>query len=180
MELTANLLPSDFRRLRAAFVQEVYATGDAICTPASLTRTMVALLLGHTTQGDVRVHDPYARFGELAAEFVRRCAYPAAVRVDIGNPHPAELRLAGMWVTSADARAELTITSSSPPGRANYLLANPPFGQNTEPEWLRQSVASLAEDSCAAVLMPYGGVGFGTGARERDVRHELVEHGAVR
>ena len=179
MELTANLLPSDFRRLRAAFVREVCATGDAICTPASLARTMVALLPGDSTQGDVRVHDPYARFGELAAEFVRKCADPAAVRVDIGNPHPAELRLAGMWVTSADARAELTITSTPPPGRANYLLANPPFGQNTEPEWLRQSVASLDEDGRGAVLMPYG-VGFGTGVRERDVRRELVEHGAVR
>jgi type I restriction enzyme M protein len=179
IELTASLRPSDFRRLRAAFVREVCATGDAICTPTSLTRTMVALLPGDTTQGDVRVHDPYARFGELAAEFVRRCADPATVRVDIGNPHPAELRLAGMWVTSVDARAELTITSSSPPGKANYLLANPPFGQSTEPEWLRRSVASLAEDGRAAVLMPYG-VGFGTGARERDVRRELVEHGAVR
>jgi type I restriction enzyme M protein len=178
MELTANLLPSDFRRLRAAFVREVCASGDAISTPASLTRTMVALLADATMRGDVTVHDPHARFGELAAEFVRSCAGPGAVRVEIGNPRPAELRLAGMWVTSADARAELTMTSSSPPGRANYLLANPPFGRDTV-QWLRQSVASLTQDGRAAVLMPYG-VGFSTGAHALDVRRELVEHGAVR
>lgn len=178
MELAANLMLSDLLRLRAALV-EACITGGAIYTPASVTRTMIALLSGDTAQSDVTVHDPFARFGELAAEFVRTHADPAAVRVDIASPHPAELRLAGMWVATAGARAELSMTSAPPPGKANCLLANPPFGQNTEPEWLRQSVASLAEDGSAAVLMPYG-VGFDTGASARDVRRELVEHGAVR
>ena len=165
-------------RLRAAFLQEVCGRGDAICTPASITRTMVALLAGHTAQGNVSVYDPFARFGELAAEFVRGSADQAAVRVGIEHPHPAELRLAGMWLAAAGAHAELAMTSSPPPGGATFLLTNPPFGQHTEPEWLRRCVASLAEDGRAAVLMPYS-AGFDPGTRARDFRRELVEHGAV-
>ena len=103
MELAAGLLPSDFSRLRAAFLQEVCGRGDAICTPVSITRTMVALLASQTARGDVSVYDPFARFGELAAEFVRGSADPAAVRVVIEHPYPAELRLAGMWLAAAGA-----------------------------------------------------------------------------
>ena len=178
MEFAAALQPSDFRRLRAAFLQEVCARGDAICTPASITRTMVALLASHATRGYVSVYDPFARFGELAAEFVRGSADQAAVRIVIEHPDPAELRLAGMWLAAAGARAELATTPSPPPGGATFLLTNPPFGQHTEPEWLRRCVASLAEDGRAAVLMPYS-AGFDPGSRARDFRRELVEHGAV-
>ena len=124
------------------------------------------------------MYDPFARFGELAAEFVRGSADPAAVRVVIEHPHPAELRLAGMWLAAAGARAELAMTPSPPPGGATFVLTNPPFGQHTEREWLRRCVASLAEDGRAAVLMPYG-AGFDPGTRAHDFRRELVETGAV-
>ena len=178
MELAAGLLPSDFRRLRAAFLQEVYVRDGAIWTPSSVTRTMVALLAGHIAQGDLRVYDPFARFGELAAEFVQESSDQAAVRVGIEHPHPADLRLAGMWLAAAGAHAELAMTPSPPSGGATFLLTNPPFGQHRDSEWLRRCVASLAEDGRAAVLMPYN-AGFDAGARARGVRRELVEHGAV-
>jgi len=178
MELAANLLPSDFRRLRASFMREARVHGGAICMPTSVTRTMVALLADHTGQGNVRVYDPFARFGELLAEFVRGCADQAAVQVRIEHPHPADLRLAGMWLAAAGTHAELAMTSSPPPGGATFLLTNPPFGEHTEPDWLRRCVASLAEDGRAAVLMPYS-AGFDADARARDVRRELVEHGAL-
>lgn len=178
MEIAAGLFPSDFRRLRDAFLQEVCVRGDAICTPASIARTMVALLAGQATHGYVRIYDPFARFGELAAEFVRGCADQAAVRVVIEHPHPAELRVAGMWVAAAGVRAELAMDASPPPGGATFLLTNPPFGQHTEGKWLRRCVASLATDGRAAVLMPYG-AGFDPGTRAHDVRRELVETGAV-
>ena len=178
IEFAAALQPSDFRRLHAAFLHEVCARGNAICTPASITRTMVALLAGRATHGYVRVYDPFARFGELAAEFVRGSADQAAVRIVIEHPDPAELRVAGMWLAAAGARAELVTEASPPPGGATFLLTNPPFGQHTEGEWLRRCVASLAEDGRAAVLMPYG-AGFDPGSRAHDVRRELVETGAV-
>jgi type I restriction enzyme M protein len=139
---------------------------------------MVALLAGQATHGYVRVYDPFARFGELAAEFVRGSADQAAVRVVLENPHPAELRVAGMWLAAAGARAELAMDASPPPGGATFVLTNPPFGQRTEGEWLRRCVASLAQDGRAAVLMPYG-AGFDPGTRAHDVRRELVETGAV-
>jgi type I restriction enzyme M protein len=181
MELAAGLLPVDFRRLRAAVVREIgERSGDAFYTPAGVSRTMVALLEGHNAQGGVTVYDPFARFGELAAEFVRGVTDQAAVRVGIEHPRPAELRLAGIWLAAAGTRAELALTSSPspPPGGANFLLTNPPFGQHSELEWLRRCVASLAEDGRAAVLMPYG-AGFDAGTRARAVRRELVEQGAV-
>jgi type I restriction enzyme M protein len=178
MDLASGLLPGDFERIRAAFVREVCERGDAICTPASITRTMVALLASHTAQGDLSVYDPFARFGELAAEFVRGSADQAAVRAVIESPYPADLRVAGMRLAAVGARAELAMTSSPPPGGASFLLTNPPFGQRTEPEWLRRCVASLAEGGRAAVLMPYG-AGFDPSVRARDLRRELVEQGAV-
>jgi type I restriction enzyme M protein len=178
MELAAGLLPSDFRRLRAAFLQEVCVRGNAICTPASITRTMVALLAGQAAHGYVRVYDPFARFGELAAEFVRGSADKSAVRVVIENPHPAELRLAGMGLAAVGARAELAVDASPPPSGATFVLTNPPFGQHAEGEWLRRCVASLAADGRAAVLMPYG-AGFDSSTQTHAVRRELIETGAV-
>jgi type I restriction enzyme M protein len=178
MELAADLLPDDFRQVRAEFVREVCASGDSFCTPTSITRTMVALLAEDTEQGNISVYDPFARFGELAAEFVRGYADPAAVRVGIEHPYPAALRVAGMEVASTGARAELALTSSPPPSGTTFLLTNPPFGQYRELEWLRRCVASLAHGGRAAVLMPYG-AGFDPSARARNVRRELVEHGAV-
>ena len=177
VELAAGLRPSDFGQLRAAFMREA-VRAHAICTPASVTRTMVALLAGHATRGKVRVYDPYARFGELLAEFIQEAGDQAAVRVNIEHPHPAELRLAGMSLAAAGTRAELAMTPSPPPGGATFLLTNPPFGQRREPEWLRRCVASLAKDGRAAVLMPYN-TGFAASGRAYDVRRDLVEHGAV-
>ena len=179
MELAVGFLPSDFRRLRAAVVQEVCERGaDTFYTPAHVTRTMVALLEVRNAQGDVTVYDPHTPFGELAAEFVQGATDQAAVRVGIEYPRPAELRLAGMWLAAAGTRAELALTSSPPPGGADVVLANPPFGQHSELQWLQRCVASLAEDGRAAVLMPYG-AGFDAGTRARAVRRELVETGAV-
>lgn len=180
MKLADSFLPGDFGRLRAAIIQEACAQGDVFYTPASVTRTMVGLLAGHASQGDVSVHDPFARFGELAAEFVRGYADKAAVRVCIQHPYPAALRLAGMSLAAIGTPAELGMTSSPPPGGATFLLANPPFGQSRELiEWLDLCIASLAEDGSAAVLMPYG-VGFDPGIQAHDARRRLVEQGAVR
>jgi type I restriction enzyme M protein len=139
---------------------------------------MVALLAGYTVQGTVTVYDPFARFGELLAEFVRNHPDPAAVQVHAEYPHPAELRVAGMWLAAAGAPAQLAVTSSPPPGGATFLLTNPPFGMQGEPAWLRRCVASLAEDGRAAVLMPYR-AGFAGDARAYDIRRELIEQGAV-
>ena len=111
-------------------------------------------------------------------EFIQGAEDQTAVRVNIEHPYPAELRLAGMWLAAAGAHAELAMTPSPPPGGATILLTNPPFGQHTEPEWLQRCAGSLAEDGRAAVLMPYR-TGFDPGVRARDVRRELVEHGAV-
>ncbi|MEV0611526.1 hypothetical protein AB0I61_34815 [Polymorphospora rubra] len=127
---------------------EARVRNGAIYTPASVARTMVALLDGHTPQGEVRVYNPFARSGELLAEFVQ--VHPATVRVHAEHPHPADLRLAGMWLAATGAPAELAVTASPPQGGATFLLTNPPFDKKTEPVWLRRCVASLAEDGRAA------------------------------
>jgi len=177
-ELAARLLPSDFDRLRAAYVRHVQVRDDVIYTPASITDTMVALLADHATKGNVTVYDPFARFGELLGGFLSAHADPAAVQVSAENPHAAELRLAGMWLAAADAHAQLAV-SSSPSVEATFVLANPPFGNQAEPEWLRRCIASLAKNGRAAILMPYG-AGFRSDAKAYDLRRDLVDHGAVR
>ena len=177
LELTARLQPDDFGRLRAVFVRQLHAHDDAIFTPTSITRTMVALLDRHAAEGNVKVYDPFARFGELLAEFFGTCAGSAAVQVCAENPRSAELRLAGMSLAAAGARAELAV-SSSPPIEATFVLSNPPFGNQGEPTWLRRCIESLAEDGRAVVLMPHG-AGFRAGAKAYDFRRELVQHGAV-
>jgi type I restriction enzyme M protein len=178
IELTAYLRTDDFQRLRAAFVREVRVRIDAICTPTNIASTMVALLANNTVQGEVTVYDPFARFGELLTEFVQDHPDPAAVRVHAEHPRPAELRLAAMWLAAAGARAELAVTPSPPPGGARFVLTNPPFGNHGESAWLRRCIASLAPGGRAAVLLPYN-TGFDSGSRARDVRRDLVEHGAV-
>ena len=178
VELTADLRPDDFRRLRAEFLREVRIHSDAICTPISVTRTMVALLADCSSRGnELRVYDPFARFGELLTEFVRGCSDPATVRVCAEHDNPAELRLAGMWLAAAGARAELAMTAS-PPDETTFVLTNPPFDKREQPTWLQRCIASLAEDGRAVVLMPYG-AGFTAGTRARDFRRELVEQGAA-
>jgi type I restriction enzyme M protein len=178
--LTTGLLPSDLGKLHAAYVREARVRSDSIYTPISVTRTMVALLAGHTVHGNVRVYDPYARFGELLAEFVRYYPDPPAVRAYAEHSHPAELRLAGMQLAAAGVPTELAVTPSPPPGGATFLLTNPPFGTQDEPAWLwlRRCVDSLADDGRAAILMPYG-AGFASPARAYEIRRELVEQGAV-
>ena len=68
--------------------------------------------------------------------------------------------------------------TSSPPIEATFVLANPPFGNQGEPAWLRRCIASLAKNGRAAILMPYG-AGFRSDAKAYDLRRDLVEHGAV-
>jgi type I restriction enzyme M protein len=178
VDLAAGLLPSDFGRLRAELIRELRVHDGAICTPPSVTRTMVKMLAGHTVEGNVRLYDPFARFGELLAEFVQAYVDPATVGVRAECPRPDELRLAGIWLAASGTPAELVLTHSPPPGGATFLLTNPPFGGHEESVWLRRCVASLSENGRAAVLMPYG-AGFAVGARAHDVRRELVEQGAV-
>ena len=177
LELAARFLPSDFDRLRAAYVRQVQVRDDAIFTPASITDTMVALLADHAAKGNVRVYDPIARFGELLGGCLSAHPDPGAVQVSAENPHAAELRLAGMWLAAAGAHAQLAVTSSLPI-EATFVLTNPPFGNQAEPAWLRRCIASLAMDGRAAILMPYG-AGFRSDAKAYDLRRDLVDHGAV-
>ncbi|MGV9976997.1 N-6 DNA methylase [Micromonospora wenchangensis] len=176
-ELSAQLRPGDFERLRSTFLRQVRPS-DAIHTPPSIARTMAALLVRHTTQGEATVYDPFVRFGELPAEFVSRYAHPAGMRVRIAHTNPVELRLAGMWLVATGAPADLNVSSSAPSGRATFLLTNPPFGDRKESAWLRDCTASLTDDGRAAVLMPYS-AGFAAGRRAYSIRQELVEQGAV-
>lgn len=178
-KLASGLLPADFEKIRAAVIQEVGARNGEFYTPASVTRLLVDLLSDHTVQGDVKVHDPFARFGELSAEFARRRTDQTTVQVHIEHPHPSFLRMAGMWLAATDSPAELNTMSSPPAGGATYVMANPPFGQRRElTEWLPRCIDLLSEDGRAGVVMPYS-AGFDPGARARDTRRELVENGAV-
>ncbi|MBT8223971.1 MAG: N-6 DNA methylase [Dactylosporangium sp.] len=175
---TAHLSHQDFHRLRALYLDEARVRSDAICTPTSIAAIMAALLATHHMHGDVRVYDPFARFGELLAEFAHRYTSSAVVQVYADHPRHDELRLAGMWLAATGTPASLSAEPSPPRGGATFLLANPPFGRTVEPTRLRDCVAALAPDGRAAVLLPYG-AGFEPGAPSRAVRRDLVEQGSV-
>ncbi|WP_346533858.1 N-6 DNA methylase [Micromonospora sp. DPT] len=181
--LVAGLGPADFARLRAAYLRQVSIGGYVISTPRGVARTMVALLAGTPVDGDALIYDPFARFGELPAEFVRAAGDPAAmagdnlaaVRVRAEHPDTAELRLAGMWLAASGTPAELAVNPAPPPGGATFVLTNPPFGKHVEDTWLRHCVDSLAKNGRAVVLMPYS-AGF---AGKATMRRELVDQGAL-
>lgn len=182
--LVAGLGPADFARLRAAYLRQVSTSSEVVSTPQGVARTMVALLAGTPVDGDALIYDPFARFGELPAEFIRAAGDPAAmagdpatVLVRAEHPDTAELRLAGMWLTASGTPAELTVTPAPvpPPGGATFVLTNPPFGKHVEDTWLRHCVDSLTEGGRAVVLMPYS-AGF---VGEATMRRELVDHGAL-
>lgn len=179
--LVAGLGPADFARLRAAYVRQVSISGEVISTPQGVARTMVALLAGTPADGNASIYDPFARFGELPAEFVR-AGDPAAMARDLStvlvraeHPDKAELRLAGMWLTASGTPAELAVTPAPPPGGATFVLTNPPFGKHVEDTWLRHCVDSLNEEGRAVVLMPYSA----SFAGKATMRQELVEQGAL-
>ncbi|MFC0100067.1 N-6 DNA methylase, partial [Micromonospora marina] len=181
--LVAGLGPADFARLRAAYLRQVSIDGDVISTPRGVARIMVALLAGTPVGGDALIYDPFARFGELPAEFIRTAGDPAAmvggnlaaVRVRAEHPDAAELRLAGMWLVASGTPAELAVTPAPTPVGATFVLTNPPFGKHVEDTWLRHCVDSLAENGRAVVLMPYS-AGF---AGKATMRRELVDQGAL-
>ena len=180
MELVADLSPADFEQLRADYIQDACVRSGEFYTPASVTDTIVELMAGPTTPGDVTVHDPFARFGELPVEFARGRADQTAMQVSIEHPHPAALRMAGMWLAATGSPADLSTMFSPPSGGATWVITNPPFGRRKElTEWLPRCIDLLSEDGSAAVVMPYG-AGFDPGIRAYNTRRELVESGAVR
>lgn len=176
--LTAHLGPGAYHRLLDEYVRETRGHDGAISTPTSVARTMVALLADHTARGEVTVYDPFARFGELLAEFTQVPVGEAVLQVYAEHPHPAELRLAGMSLAATGATPELAVAPSPPPGGAKFLLTNPPFDKKEQPTWLRRCIAALADDGRAAVLMPYG-AGYAAGTRAYETRRDLVEQGSV-
>jgi type I restriction enzyme M protein len=180
--LVAGLGPADFARLRAAYLRQVSISGEVISTPQGVAWTMVALLAGTPVDSDALIYDPFARFGELPAEFIRAAVDPAAMASDLAtvpvraeHPDTTALRLAGMWLTASGAPAELAVTPALPPGGATFVLTNPPFGKHVEDTWLRRCVDSLTEEGRAVVLMPYS-AGF---VGKVTMRRELVDNGAL-
>ncbi|MFG3642526.1 N-6 DNA methylase [Micromonospora sp. NPDC047762] len=181
--LVAGLGPADFARLRAAYLRQVSISGEVISTPEGVARTMVALLAGTPVDRGVLIYDPFARFGELPAEFIRAAGdlaaaagdTPDTVLVRAEHPDAGELRLAGMWLMASGTPAELAVTPAPTPAGATFVLTNPPFGKHVEDKWLRHCVDSLTEEGRAVVLMPYS-AGF---AGKATMRRELVDQGAL-
>jgi type I restriction enzyme M protein len=170
IELIPGLTAEDVARLRLDFLRDIRGRDDRIYTPSSIARVMVRLVNG------AEAYDPYARFGELLAEFAR-VHRDVTVKVLAENSYPTELRLAGIWLAQTGAQIALS-TASKPGSERPAILLNPPFGKHGEFNWLEQAIKSLTEDGRAAVLMPYS-AGFDAAARAHNVRRDLVERGAL-
>lgn len=177
--------------------------GGAFFTPPSVSRIM-AQALAAVRPGAARVHDPYARTGELLVAYVDAAA---ALRGTVPSvtgrvPDPVEREVATMNVrVHHNVEAHLEEGPFSPaldpadsPGAFDILLTNPPFGRRVEIDgqpsywtygparrsefdWVQYIVSRLAPEGRAAVLLP-AGAAFNTGAAAA-VRTGLVEAGAV-
>ena len=186
---------------RAAHARE----GGAFLTPPSVSRVMAGALAA-VRPGAMRVHDPYARTGELLVAYLDAVAAQGGgepARIVGRVPGEAE-RQAAEWNLEVHHGREVTfvegpVTPALDPAEgfghvSDALLTNPPFGplpsdvgrpsywkygaaRRTEFDWLQYAVSLLAPDGRAAVLMP-AGASFNTGAAET-VRAGLVEAGAV-
>jgi type I restriction enzyme M protein len=186
---------------RAAHARE----GGAFLTPPSVSRVMARALVA-VHPGAVRVHDPYARTGELLVAYLDAVAGrggTAPTRITGRVPGTAE-RQAAEWNLEVHHGREVQFEKGhvtpalDPAGNFGHvsdaLLTNPPFGplppdsspppywtygtaRRTEFDWLQYAVSRLAPDGRAALLMP-AGAAFNTGAAET-VRGGLVEAGAV-
>ncbi|WP_055524968.1 HsdM family class I SAM-dependent methyltransferase [Streptomyces graminilatus] len=184
---------------RAAYARE----GGAFLTPSSVGRVMAGALAA-VRPGAVRVHDPYARTGELLVAHLDAVAVGGGGPSQVGGrvPGPEERMVAGWNLRVHHGRAVAfgegpvtpALDDADPPGAFDVLLTNPPFGRlledvappsywtygpvrRTEFDWLQYAVSRLAPDGRAAVLMP-AGAASNTGAAEK-VRGGLVEAGVV-
>ncbi|MGY1498954.1 N-6 DNA methylase [Streptomyces sp. QTS52] len=187
-------------RWRAEHARE----GGAFLTPSSVSRVMAGALAA-VRPGAVRVHDPYARTGELLVAYLDAVAVPGGgepPQADGRVPESGERQVAG-WnlrvrhgrtVPLGEGPVAPALDPADPPGAFDVLLTNPPFGRlpedvapppywtygparRTEFDWLQYAVSRLAADGRAAVLMP-AGAASNSGVAEK-VRGGLVEAGAV-
>lgn len=199
------------KEARAAFEhvlvlwRDAYAReGGAFFTPPSVSRVMAGALAA-VRPGAVRVHDPYARTGELLVAYLDAVTAQAGSVPEVGGrvPEALERQVAEMnlrvhhdWVLRLDEGPFTPALEpcADPPGAFDVLLTNPPFGrrvedvapppywtfgpaQRTEFDWLQYVVSRLAPEGRAAILLP-AGASFNAGAAET-VRAGLVEAGAV-
>lgn len=188
-------------RWRAAQARE----GGAFFTPPSVSRVMAGALAA-VQPGAARVHDPYARTGELLVAYLDAVvARDGSAPSGLGGrvPEPLERQVAEMNLRVHHGRVpQLGAGPLTPahapftdaPGSIDALLTNPPFGRRvgdvvpppywvygtarrSEFDWLQYVVSLLAPGGRAAVLLP-AGASFNTGAA-RTVRAGLVEAGVV-
>lgn len=179
MVLAASLTPADVEQLHAALLKQVSGPNDVLWTPPSIARVMAGLLAEEASGPGVTVYDPYVRFGELPTEFLRTHPAPATVEVRVEHSRSAELRLAGIRLLATGTHPVLALTSAiAPPTGVDVVMANPPFGRQSELAWIRHCIESLATNGHAAVLMPYS-TGFDQSVPVWDLRRELVEQGQV-
>ncbi|MFJ9589256.1 N-6 DNA methylase [Streptomyces acidicola] len=187
---------------RAAYARE----GGAFLTPPSVSRVMAGALAA-VRSGEVRVHDPYGRTGELLVAYLDAvAAHGDRVLPQVSGrvPEPLERQVAELNLRVHHHGRAVQLGEGSftpaldpfadPPGAFDVLLTNPPFGRRledvapppywrygaahrTEFDWLQYAVSRLAPEGRAAVLMP-AGAAFNAGAAET-VRAGLVEAGAV-
>lgn len=190
-------------RWRAEHARE----GGAFLTPPSVSRVMAGALAA-VRPGAVRVHDPYARVGELLVAYLDAvAAHSGGEQRLIGGRVPGTReRMAANWnlrvhhgctVRLDEGPVTPALDPDGPPGPPetfDVLLTNPPFGRLLEdvapPSYWTYGPARRTEfdwlQYAVSRLAPDGlaavlmpaGAAFNTGAAEK-VRRGLVEAGAV-
>jgi type I restriction enzyme M protein len=174
-------------------------------TSASVAALVVGLA-GQVSSGS-RIHDPYCRTGELLASVVARAAetYPASDLVVTGSHESvrmlrlARMRLALLGVPGVSSSGSLHQLGGAAVdrGSVDVVVTNPPFSSRapwpeTEPDWpfgppprtnanfawIQHAVSLLREGGRAVVVMA-NNASFSASPRERRIRENMIESGAV-
>ncbi|MFF3444259.1 N-6 DNA methylase [Streptosporangium sp. NPDC002721] len=203
VDLSAGLGRETYERLLGRYEEQVALRSGEFFTPPALTRLMADLVVSGTAKIR-RIHDPYARGGELLVATAAAAGGNTDVRGE--SPRLDTLRYAAMNLALHGADAILEVGTATPweargnrpPVRADVIVTNPPFntgsttGKRTRTAWpygappagndnfawLQHIPQSLESGGRAAVIMPQS-AGTSANQAERDIRRNMVDAGVV-
>jgi type I restriction enzyme M protein len=200
LRLCEDLGPKDFSAVLDRFGAWLGTHDESFFTPRAVVHLIVQMLNGNLREA-ARIHDPYARGGELLVGALKT---GGLITLSGASPSGDMLRLAGMNLLLNGGQADLSTGTTAPWTQAatrqvDLILTNPPFnnkgssaidvqeedwifapppGHNRNYAWLQHITVSLKPAGKAIVLMP-NQAAVSVDKQEHLIRKKMIQAGAV-